>query len=807
MKAWSRRTSGPVTKRHRGAADDPAIWIQRSIDAMLSPGRPAPFPRLLLLWVFGSAALGGLSLICFAIGLNFTTVAFILLITIVLLSLLDSLISSAVFSTVAVLLLNYLFVDPLYTFAVGDIRDLVALASFLCTSLAVTALVRRVCALEIRHRDQASLLDLTTDAVFVRDGNDVITFWNRGAEALYGWEAKEAVGQVADRLLRTEFPVSPADINAAMLQGGHWEGELVHIARDGRRLRVASRWSRQLNANRKPIGTLESSSDVTEHRRSEDALHRSQAAYLAEAQKLSQTGSFGWNAESGEIFWSDETFRIFELDPRKTPSLDTVLARTHPDDREAVRAQLDRAARERNDFAHEHRLLMADGTVKHLRVVARRMTDDPDRVQFVGAVMDVTAQKQANADLERSEQRYRHLFSRMPIALWQLDASRLVEMFRELRAQGVTDLSRYIDEHPDFVAACMDALIHQEANDRAVQMFGARDAGDFVGQPVSYAWRENPDTFRRAMESRYNGHISFEEETRLSTLDGRVLDVHFTASRVGPINDLEASLVSAIDISGRIRAQERLHQVQADFAHAARVAMLGELTASMAHEINQPLAAIATNGAVSLRWLDRPDPDLSELKDITESIVSDARRAADIVARVRMMASRKAPERLALSIDDVVRDALLFLRNEIKSRAVIVVHRELAGAPPVLGDRTQLQQVIVNLAINAMQAMAQQHDRERRIAISTEVLDSRALRCTVEDNGPGIRPEYAGRLFESFFTTKDNGMGMGLPICRSIIEAHGGKISAGSADGGGARFCFTLPTTTLPTTAGSEAKM
>ncbi|QOZ10510.1 sensor histidine kinase [Bradyrhizobium sp. CCBAU 51765] len=412
---------------------------------------------------------------------------------------------------------------------------------------------------------------------------------------------------------------------------------------------------------------------------------------------------------------------------------------------------------------------------------------------LVGAIMDITALKKTNAELERSEQRYRQLFSRMPIAFRQLDASRLVALFRKLRAEGVKDLGAYFDSHPEFLRTCMDALTFQEANERAIQMFGGGVEG-FVGRSMTDTWRERPDTFRRAMESRYRGETNFEEETKMVTWDGRIVDVLFTTARVGPINDLEISLVGTIDISQRLRAQQKLQQVQAEFAHAARVSMLGELTASIAHEVNQPLAAIATNGAAGLRWLNRPTPDIVEIRKTIENIVVDAQRAANIVARVHGMASRRPPEQASLSFDEVIREALLFLRHELESRAVTIVHRPDPSAPQVLGDRTQLQQVIVNLAINAMQAMTQAGYDDRRIVISTVTSDASTLCCSVEDNGPGIAAEHVDRLFDSFFTTKETGLGMGLPICRSIVEAHGGRIGAeGNGAHGGARFWFTLP--------------
>jgi C4-dicarboxylate-specific signal transduction histidine kinase len=256
----------------------------------------------------------------------------------------------------------------------------------------------------------------------------------------------------------------------------------------------------------------------------------------------------------------------------------------------------------------------------------------------------------------------------------------------------------------------------------------------------------------------------------------------------------DQNIVDLVEVTDRVCAQEMLSAVQADFAHAARVSMLGELTASIAHEVNQPLAAIVASGQAGLRWLDRPAPDLAEVRVLTERIVADARRAADIIARVRDMAARKAPEQALFPLDDVIRDALLFLRQEVQSRGASIAHHSAPAVPQVLGDRTQLQQVITNLAMNSMQAMAAAGNATRKIIIRTSVPERGIVQCSVEDSGPGISPEYLPRLFESFFTTKRSGMGMGLPICRSIIEAHGGHITVdnGGAEGG-ARFSFTLP--------------
>lgn len=517
-------------------------------------------------------------------------------------------------------------------------------------------------------------------------------------------------------------------------------------------------------------------------------------AYLAQAQKLSHTGSFGWNVSSGEIHWSEETFRIFGYEPSTNVTLEMVLDRVHPADVALVKRVIDRAATHKEAFDFEHRLQMPDGSVKYLHIIAHALVDQPDNLHFAGAVMDITARTVSEQALRRSEQRYRHLFHHTPVALWQLDGRPYVGIFEQLRRDGVEDLGAYIDSHPEFLSKALSALIIEEVNDYAIQMFGARDRKELIDYPTHWLWRESIDTLRRSMESRWRGEESFQETTKLVTLDGRVIDVLYTVARPPMVEGLPISLVSMIDLTERLRAQEELRRIQADFAHAARVSMLGELTASIAHEINQPLAAIASTSQASLRWLSQPTPNIDKVRKLTTDVTSDVQRASDIISRIRAMAAGRVLEQSLLSLDEVIREALLFLRQEVTSRGVTVSHFPAFDPQKVRGDRTQLQQVIVNLAINAVQAMAEAGGSKRNISIRTVSHDATSLRCSVEDSGPGIEPNNMTRLFDSFFTTKESGMGMGLRICRSVIEAHGGHIAADNESSqGGARFYFTLP--------------
>ena len=253
-------------------------------------------------------------------------------------------------------------------------------------------------------------------------------------------------------------------------------------------------------------------------------------------------------------------------------------------------------------------------------------------------------------------------------------------------------------------------------------------------------------------------------------------------------------LAGFVDDTDRRLAQEKLHQVQSEFARAARIATLGELTGSIAHEVNQPLTAITTNSETAVRWLDRPEPNVAKARELTERIVEEARRAAAVITRIRAIASGRVQELTTLSLHDVINDAIALLSSEIRGTNVSISLDLLPTLPKVTGDRVQLQQVIVNLMINAAQAMANADAARRVILIQTMLIDERTIGCAVEDSGPGIDPQHFNRLFDSFYTTKDTGMGLGLPVSRSIIEAHQGEIRADNNSRlGGARFSFTLP--------------
>jgi PAS domain S-box-containing protein len=302
-----------------------------------------------------------------------------------------------------------------------------------------------------------------------------------------------------------------------------------------------------------------------------------------------------------------------------------------------------------------------------------------------------------------------------------------------------------------------------------------------------------------------------EEESRRAVCEKRAYSIPFRAvlrdgtikhiHSVGkPIFEEAGDVVEYIGVSmdetERKRGEAALHEAQAELARVARLTTMGELAAAIAHEINQPLAAVVTNGNASLRWLARDTPNLEEAQQAVNRIVKEANRASDVIGRIRTLLRNDKPEFVGLNINDAIRDVLTLAQSALQSRGVSVRTELPAGLPPVLGDRVQLQQVIMNLIINGADAMQQVTDRPRVVSIRSR-LDTDSVQVAVEDSGTGLDASMIGRIFDPLFTTKPNGMGMGLSICRSIVEAHGGRLEAANGACHGAIFQFSVPTVAL----------
>ena len=501
-----------------------------------------------------------------------------------------------------------------------------------------------------------------------------------------------------------------------------------------------------------------------DRRFAERKLERSEA-YLAEAQRLSHTGSFGWRPSTGELIWSAETFRIFQYDRTTTPTVELILQRVHPDDAPLVRETIERASQDGRDFEHEYRLVMPDGAVKHVDVVAHALSDKPARIEFVGAVMDVSDRKRAEGELRRSEgylaeaQRLTHT----GIWAWSVTARRSVYWSRE--------------NYRLFAFAPEDGIPSDEAFYQRVHP-------------------EDRDRVRREVFlERPEEGSHFDVEFRLVLPDRTMKYVRSTGHPVRSISgDVLEYVGTSIDVTERKRAEEereRLRQAQEDLAHVNRVTTMGELTASLAHEVNQPITAAATDANACLRWLTRDDPDVEEARAAASRIVKDAMRAADIIGRIRLLFTKTTPPRELVDLNEVIRGMVALLRGEA-TRYSVSIRTDLAAPPPfVIGDRVQLQQVMMNLIMNGTDAM-KDVEGTRELAIKSQPADNEELLVSVSDTGIGLPPQ-ADQIFKAFFTTKPHGTGMGLSISRSIVESHGGRLWAGSNAPRGASFYFTLP--------------
>jgi C4-dicarboxylate-specific signal transduction histidine kinase len=297
----------------------------------------------------------------------------------------------------------------------------------------------------------------------------------------------------------------------------------------------------------------------------------------------------------------------------------------------------------------------------------------------------------------------------------------------------------------------------------------------------------------RMMAAQFDGRRNHVEQAKMATFDGEVRDVLFSVTYPTPPEQLDTTFITIEDITERLRTERRLRRLQADFAHAARVSMLGELAASIAHEVKQPLAAIVTNAETSLRWLSRPEANVAKVAELTKRIGASAERANDIIQRVRSMAAKQEPQHVPLDAGEVIDEALHFVRHELDARGIVLLRSDTGVLPAVIGDRVQLQQVVVNLLVNSIQAIVQAEAAERRIDLKIDVDPASGVTLSIHDTGPGIAEADLGQVFDGFFTTKDTGMGIGLAVCHSIIAEHGGKIAAANHPAGGAVFRVTLP--------------
>lgn len=472
--------------------------------------------------------------------------------------------------------------------------------------------------------ERAQLLDLTHDTIFVRSMNDVVSFWNRGAEQLYGWSKEEALGQISHQLLRTIFPSPLEGIASELLSTSHWEGELVHTKRDGTQVTVASRWSLRRDEHGRPVGILETNNDITERKRAE---------YLA-----------------GHVFESS-----------------------------------------------------------------------PDAMAIVGR--DYRFQR-VNPVHER---------------FWKRPAGSMVGK-RTAEIMG-------------------REFFEQKGKSNLDQCF--------AGEEISYA-----DWFATPHGRKYRA---------------------ITLSPLRPgSQQVEAALVIARDFTDYAQASEALREAQMRLAHVNRVATMGQLTASIVHEVRQPITAAVANADAGLRWLAAQPPDLKEIQEALEGVLEAGNQASEVVSRIHGLVKKVPAQKATLNVNEAVLATIALTRMQIQQHGILLKTELANDLPGISADRIQLQQVMLNLIMNAIEAMSETSEEPRELLIRSEISLPDAIMVSVRDSGPGLKPESLNHLFEPFYSTKPAGMGMGLPICRSIIEAHGGRLWAAANTPRGAVFHFTL---------------
>jgi len=507
------------------------------------------------------------------------------------------------------------------------------------------------------------------------------------------------------------------------------------------------------------VGT---SIDITERVQAEEAMRRT-AAYLSDAQRLTHTGTFVADNTTEPLYWSEELFRIFGFDPQEgLPTRDQPPQRIHPEDLDKFWQAWQRAIHDRVDADVEYRLVFPDKTVKHVHGVAHPVLNaNGELVEIVGTVVDITERKRAEEALRESETRFRTFVDHAADAFFMLDFE-----------QGtIVDVNR---------SACESLGYTRQ------ELIGT--------SPLAFHLDSDRAEMKSVAERAAAGETVFDKHWHRRK-DGSVFPVEVQTSVFWHLG--RRFLINAArDISDRVRAdeqREKLRQLEAEIAHLDRLSMLGELTASIAHEVNQPLSGVVSNGSACLRWLSGETPNMEEAREAARRIVRDGKRAAEVVARVRAMTKRTEASRETLDVNETIRDVLALVGDEAKKHRVLIQTEFAVNVFPVLGDRVQLQQVLLNLVMNGMEAMSNVSENARELAITTRNVDLNQVQVTVQDSGIGVDPDRMPKIFEPFYTTKPHGMGMGLAICRSILQAHGGQLWAAANHGPGTSFHFTLP--------------
>jgi PAS domain S-box-containing protein len=687
-------------------------------------------------------------------------------------------------------------------FAPARVALLKLLASQAAISLENTRLYADLAESEARIR---GLVDANIVGIKIVDLDGRILEANDAFLRMVGYEREDlASGQLRwTDLMPSKWHDHSRQENLAALQrsGTLQPYEAEYIRKDGSRVPVLSGAATFGSGNR-AVGFVV---DLTELKRAGQALRQSEG-YLAEAQRLTHTGGWAYNHVLGKYtYYSDEQFRIHGLDPRRgrPPDLKEILELFHPEDRERMLDSVARIIREKCEYVQDYRIKLPDGTVRYLHSTGHPVLDQTgELLEHFGSVIDVTERRRVEQRLLAQHHVTRILAESASLeeatpkilqtlceclgchfgTLWRIDREEGV-----LRSFGI------------WHATSVEAAKYEAAVRASVLQRGSGLPGQVWMSRVAVCIPDvarDPEFERADIASDEDLHAAFALPI---LLNGEVLGVIELISCDIWQSDQDL-LVSMTTIGSQIgqfmerkRAENALQVAQSELTHVARVMIMGELTASIAHEVNQPLGAMVTSAGSCALWLGAQPPDIENAQRALERIVNDGRRAGEVIKRIRAMMRRQAPRKSLLDINDVILEVIALAQHELRCNDVLLETQLSEDLPLVQGDRVQLQQVLLNLIVNAIEAMSGIDDRRHELTIVSSPEGPDTVRVDVGDSGTGLYPEHAMHLFEPFYTTKAEGIGMGLSISRSIIEAHGGRLSAGPNSPYGAVFRFCLP--------------
>ena len=586
--------------------------------------------------------------------------------------------------------------------------------------------------------------------------------------------------------------------------------ESLREARDELELKVQERTAELQRVNR------ELQAEITERKEAEQALLSSEAQ-LKQAQAIAHLGSYEIDVLTGTSRWSDELFRILGLEPKngaltRQEFVDRII---HPEDRPYAVQSFNEMIHGK-PYAIQYRVLRLDGSVRFVQSMGEPIKGSDDIVvRFAGALLDITERKQSEDNLARLNRTLQTLYQCNQALVHATDESELLQTVCRILVEvgrvrmawvGYRELDLEKSIRPVAQAGYDEGYVESvkatwEDTERG---HGPTGTAIRTGKPT---WTKNIETDSsiapwrdEALKRGYRSNISlplmsdgkpfgaltlYAEQS--SAFDERAVEL-FTELA----DNLAYGVTALRTRAERSRAEHALREAQGELAHVGRVMIMGELTASIAHEINQPLAAVVANANACFRWLANPTPNLDEARDAISRIVRDGNRASDVIRRIRALVQKGDTEKTLLDINEVIQEVVSLTHSEIQKSGVVLKMNLAASLPRVSGDRIQLQQVILNLVMNAIEAMNTVTDRPREMIIRSSAHESDKVLVAVQDSGVGIDSQNLDKIFDTFYTTKSQGMGMGLAISRSIVENHGGRLWAVPNDGPGATFQFTL---------------